>query len=49
MIQAIVAFIFSAGLGIGVFLSSFSEGMGIIIAISVMGAFIVYSINTKQK
>ncbi len=47
MIQAIIAFILSAGLGIS--LSFFSEGMGIIIAISVMGAFIVYSLYTKQK
>ena len=47
MIQAIIAFILSAGLGI--FLAFFIEGMGIIIAISVMGAFIVYSLYTKQK
>ena len=47
MLQAIIAFIFSAGLGIC--LSFFTEGMGIIIAISIMGAFIVYNLNTKRK
>lgn len=47
MTRSIIAFILSAGLGI--FLSFFNQGMGIVIAISIMGAFIIYSINTKQK
>ena len=43
---AIIAFILSAG--IGIWLSFFNMGMGAVAAISIMGAFLVYSINKKK-
>lgn len=45
--RAILAFVLSAGFGIG--LCFFSPGMGIVAAISIMGAFIVYSISERKQ
>ncbi len=44
--RALLAFILSAGAGIG--LSFFDQGMGVVAAVSIMGAFIVYSISENK-
>lgn len=43
---AIIAFVLSAG--IGGWLSFFNQGMGVVAAVSIIGAFLVYSINRKK-
>lgn len=43
--KAILAFILSAGLGI--WCSFFNHGIGVVVAISIMGAFIIYQ-NDKR-
>lgn len=44
--MAMIAFLLSAGVGFG--LAFFEPGFGIIAAISIMGAFLVYQ-NEKKK
>lgn len=44
--KAILAFVLSAAVGIGV--AFFNSGIGIILAISIIGSFIVYQ-NEKKK
>ncbi len=46
MSKAIIAFILSAGLGI--WISFFNQGMGNVVTISIMGAFILYSIEERN-
>ena len=43
--KAILAFVLSAGLGI--WLSFFNSGIGIVISISIIGAFLIYQ-NEKK-
>lgn len=46
MERAITAFLLSAGLGI--WLSFFNQGMGVVAAVSITGAFIIYSMEEKS-
>ncbi len=46
MIKAILAFLLSTI--VGVIVSFFNQGMGIVLAISIIGAFIVYEIEKKD-
>lgn len=43
--KAIAAFILSIGLGVG--FSFFNQGIGVVVSVSIIGAFIIYQ-NEKQ-
>ena len=46
MAMAILAFVLSAGAGI--WLSFFNHGMGVVIAVSIIGAFLIYQNESKK-